>query len=121
MIADSVESVDIVAQLLTSLFINPAAPVDGKHRDRVAQGQPLGLGLFQDTGHLVRLIAGVRQQQLCQIVGVFWGGFSRQEPKASAAALAELARLFGISGGEGRWVDYDPEDGPNVADLDAER
>jgi NADPH2:quinone reductase len=28
------------------------------------------------------------------IVGVFWGGFSRQEPKASAAALAELAQWY---------------------------
>jgi NADPH2:quinone reductase len=25
---------------------------------------------------------------------VFWGGFSRQEPKASAAALAELAQWY---------------------------
>ena len=28
------------------------------------------------------------------IVGVFWGGFAKQEPKASAAALAELARWY---------------------------
>ncbi|KQP14382.1 NADPH:quinone oxidoreductase family protein [Pseudorhodoferax sp. Leaf267] len=28
------------------------------------------------------------------IVGVFWGGFSRQEPKASAAAMAELAQWY---------------------------
>lgn len=28
------------------------------------------------------------------IVGVFWGGFSRQEPKASVAALAELAQWY---------------------------
>ncbi len=28
------------------------------------------------------------------VVGVFWGGFSRQEPKASAAALAELAQWY---------------------------
>jgi NADPH2:quinone reductase len=28
------------------------------------------------------------------IMGVFWGGFSRQEPKAAAAALAELAQWY---------------------------
>ncbi len=28
------------------------------------------------------------------IVGVFWGGFAKQEPKASAAALAELALWY---------------------------
>lgn len=28
------------------------------------------------------------------IVGVFWGGFARQEPKASAAAIAELASWY---------------------------
>ncbi|MBC7436524.1 MAG: NADPH:quinone oxidoreductase family protein [Bdellovibrionales bacterium] len=28
------------------------------------------------------------------IVGVFWGGFAKQEPKASAAAMAELARWY---------------------------
>ena len=29
------------------------------------------------------------------IVGVFWGDFARREPKANAAALAELARWYG--------------------------
>jgi NADPH2:quinone reductase len=28
------------------------------------------------------------------LVGVFWGGFAKQEPKASAAALAELAQWY---------------------------
>jgi NADPH2:quinone reductase len=28
------------------------------------------------------------------VVGVFWGGFGKQEPKASAAALAELAQWY---------------------------
>ena len=28
------------------------------------------------------------------IVGVFWGGFAKQEPQASAAALAELANWY---------------------------
>ena len=29
------------------------------------------------------------------IVGVFWGGFARQEPEAAAAVLAELAGWYG--------------------------
>ncbi|MDB5930721.1 MAG: Alcohol dehydrogenase, zinc-binding domain protein, partial [Polaromonas sp.] len=28
------------------------------------------------------------------IVGVFWGGFAKNEPKANAAAMAELARWY---------------------------
>ncbi|MFC6591866.1 single-stranded DNA-binding protein [Deinococcus lacus] len=40
---------------------------------------------------------------------------------ARAAALAEAVRLYGVhSVGEARWVEYDPEDGPNTADLEAE-
>jgi NADPH2:quinone reductase len=30
----------------------------------------------------------------CQIVGVFWGGFARREPKANAANIAELMQLY---------------------------
>jgi NADPH2:quinone reductase len=29
------------------------------------------------------------------IVGVFWGDFAKREPKASAAAMAELAQWYG--------------------------
>lgn len=40
---------------------------------------------------------------------------------ARLAALADAARLYGLgAGSEGRWVEYDPEDGPNTAELDAE-
>ncbi|WP_288481792.1 single-stranded DNA-binding protein [uncultured Deinococcus sp.] len=40
---------------------------------------------------------------------------------ARLAALADTARLYGVgAGGEGHWVEYDPEDGPNTADLDAD-
>jgi NADPH:quinone reductase len=28
------------------------------------------------------------------VVGVFWGGFAKNEPKASAAAMQELARWY---------------------------
>jgi NADPH2:quinone reductase len=31
----------------------------------------------------------------CQVVGVFWGAFTRRDPKANAANLAELMRLHG--------------------------
>src|SRR6185295_15997801 len=30
----------------------------------------------------------------CQVVGVFWGAFSRRDPKANAANIAELFRLY---------------------------
>lgn len=30
----------------------------------------------------------------CQVVGVFWGAFTRRDPKANAANLAELMRLY---------------------------
>jgi NADPH:quinone reductase len=30
----------------------------------------------------------------CQVVGVFWGGFARREPKANAANIAELLELY---------------------------
>ena len=31
----------------------------------------------------------------CQIVGVFWGGFARRDPKANADNIAELIALYG--------------------------
>jgi NADPH2:quinone reductase len=30
----------------------------------------------------------------CQVVGVFWGGFSQRDPKANAANIAELMQLY---------------------------
>jgi NADPH2:quinone reductase len=30
----------------------------------------------------------------CDVVGVFWGGFARREPKANAANIAELMQLY---------------------------
>jgi NADPH:quinone reductase len=30
----------------------------------------------------------------CQVVGVFWGAWTRREPKANAANVAELMRLY---------------------------
>jgi len=30
----------------------------------------------------------------CQVVGVFWGAFTRRDPKANAANIAELMRLY---------------------------
>lgn len=38
---------------------------------------------------------------------------------AKLAALAEAARFYGVgSSGEGHWVEYDPEEGANTADLE---
>ncbi|GBF07252.1 DNA single-strand annealing protein, containing HHH motif, Rad42/Rad22/RecT/erf family [Deinococcus aerius] len=40
---------------------------------------------------------------------------------AKLRALADAARFFGVPlPTEAQWVEYDPEDGPNTADLDAE-
>ena len=30
----------------------------------------------------------------CQVVGVFWGAFSRRDPQANAANIAELMTLY---------------------------
>lgn len=38
---------------------------------------------------------------------------------AKLAALAEVARVYGVSPAtEGHWVEYDPDDGPNTTHLD---
>lgn len=40
---------------------------------------------------------------------------------AKLAALADAARTYGVApAGEASWVEYDPDDGPNTTDLDAE-
>lgn len=40
---------------------------------------------------------------------------------AKQAALAEVARMYGVvPTGEGQWVEYDPEEGANTAELEAE-
>ncbi|GAA5534453.1 single-stranded DNA-binding protein [Deinococcus aluminii] len=40
---------------------------------------------------------------------------------AKLRALADAARFFGVpTPTEAQWVEYDPEEGPNTADLDAE-
>ena len=42
-------------------------------------------------------------------------------PDAKLAALAEAARAFGVApSGEGQWVEYDPEEGANTADLESD-
>ncbi|GAA5513776.1 hypothetical protein Dcar01_02521 [Deinococcus carri] len=39
---------------------------------------------------------------------------------AKLRALADAARFFGVPTPEAQWVEYDPDEGPNTADLDAE-
>ncbi|MFC4640526.1 single-stranded DNA-binding protein [Deinococcus hohokamensis] len=39
---------------------------------------------------------------------------------AKLAALADAARLYGVPSGDTTWVEYDPEEGANTTDLDAE-
>jgi NADPH:quinone reductase len=43
---------------------------------------------------IARLPLNLALLKSCQIVGVFWGGFARRDPKANAANLAELMQLY---------------------------
>ena len=44
---------------------------------------------------IARLPLNLTLLKSCQIVGVFWGGFARRDPKANAANIAELMQLYG--------------------------
>ena len=46
------------------------------------------------SGPIPSLPLNLTLLKCASIVGVFWGGFGKQEPKASAAALAELAQWY---------------------------
>jgi len=43
---------------------------------------------------IARLPLNLTLLKACQVVGVFWGAFARREPKANAANVAELMRLY---------------------------
>ena len=43
---------------------------------------------------IARLPLNLALLKSCQIVGVFWGGFARRDPKANAANIAELMQLY---------------------------
>jgi NADPH2:quinone reductase len=43
---------------------------------------------------IARLPLNLTLLKSCQIVGVFWGGFARRDPKANAANIAELMQLY---------------------------
>jgi NADPH2:quinone reductase len=44
---------------------------------------------------IARLPLNLALLKSCQIVGVFWGAFTRRDPKANAANIAELMQLYG--------------------------
>ena len=43
---------------------------------------------------IARLPLNLTLLKSCQIVGVFWGGFARRDPKANAANIAEVMQLY---------------------------
>jgi NADPH2:quinone reductase len=43
---------------------------------------------------IARLPLNLTLLKSCQVVGVFWGAFTRREPEANAANIAELMRLY---------------------------
>ena len=43
---------------------------------------------------IARLPLNLTLLKSCQVVGVFWGGFARRDPKANAANIAELMQLY---------------------------
>jgi NADPH:quinone reductase len=43
---------------------------------------------------IARLPLNLTLLKSCQVVGVFWGAFSRRDPKANAANIAELMQLY---------------------------
>lgn len=64
-------------------------------------------------------VVGVRLEVCGAVREGLSGGHTLQDAKLRA--LADAARLFGVPlPPEGQWVEYDPEDGPNTADLAAE-
>ena len=46
------------------------------------------------AGSIPRLPLNLTLLKGCQVVGVFWGDFTRREPKANAANIAELMQLY---------------------------
>ncbi len=43
---------------------------------------------------IARLPLNLTLLKSCDVVGVFWGGFARRDPKANAANIAELMQLY---------------------------
>lgn len=85
------------------------------HLDSVDAGWSLGWACQSVTPPVVRArltLDGVVREGLS-------GGHTLQDAKL--LALADAARYFGVpTQGEPQWVEYDPDDGPNTGDLDAE-
>lgn len=93
----------------------PAPDPDGltEQLDRLAPDWSLAWACDQAAPYVVRArlsAAGVSREGLS-------AGPTLQDAKL--AALAEAARFYGVgSGGEGHWVEYDPEEGANTTDLE---
>lgn len=85
------------------------------HLDPVDAGWSLGWACESVQPPVVRArltVGGATREGLA-------GGHTLHDAKLRA--LADAARFFGVpTPGEAPWVEYDPEDGPNTSDLDAE-
>lgn len=83
--------------------------------DRLAPGWSLGWNCDSAQPYVVRVRLSTE--------GSYREGLAEGPTlhEARLAALADLARLFGLSAGEGQWVEYDPEEGANVAELETAR
>ncbi|WP_216321082.1 single-stranded DNA-binding protein [Deinococcus aestuarii] len=85
------------------------------HLDPVDEGWSLGWACESVQPPVVRArltVGGAAREGMS-------GGHTLQDAKLRA--LADAARFFGVpTPAEGQWVEYDPEDGANTSDLDAE-
>ena len=73
-------------------------PVGGQYaepafRSIAWRGRYLVIGFA--NGEIPRLPLNLPLLKGASIVGVFWGGFARRDPKANAANIAELMQLYG--------------------------
>ena len=56
------------------------------------EGRHLVVGFA--SGEIPKLPLNLTLLKSCQVVGVFWGAFTRREPAANAANIAELMQLY---------------------------
>lgn len=97
--------------------VNPAPDLDSlaAHLERVDQEWGIAWACDSVQPFVVRAkltVAGMAREGMASAPTLH---------DAKQAALAEVARVFGVSSAtEGHWVEYDAEEGPNTADLDAE-
>ncbi|MFC3860034.1 single-stranded DNA-binding protein [Deinococcus antarcticus] len=97
--------------------VNPAPDLDSlaAHLERVDAGWGIEWACDSVQPFVVRAkltVCGVTREGLASAPTL---------GDAKLAALAEVARVYGVSpASEGHWVEYDPDEGPNTTHLDEE-